>query len=129
MGTLRALADTSIFIGVEQARLDPDEMPDYGAVSLITVGELKMGLLAATDPTTRALRLRTLQNALALQPLPIDDRVADAWAEMRVALRAKGQRLDANDSWIAATAIAHGLPLATQDRDYDGVPGLDVVRL
>jgi len=34
-----------------------------------------------------------------------------------------------NDSWIAATAIAHRLPLVTQDRDYAGVPGLDVVTL
>jgi hypothetical protein len=37
--------------------------------------------------------------------------------------------LATNDGWIAATAIAHGLPLVTQDRDYDGVPGLDVVTL
>jgi predicted nucleic acid-binding protein len=34
-----------------------------------------------------------------------------------------------NDSWIAATAIAHGLPVATQDDDYDEVPGLEVVKL
>lgn len=34
-----------------------------------------------------------------------------------------------NDSWIAATAIAHGIPVATQDDDYDDVPGLDVVKL
>ena len=34
-----------------------------------------------------------------------------------------------NDSWIAATALAHGLPVATQDDDYDQVPGLQVVKL
>ena len=34
-----------------------------------------------------------------------------------------------NDSWIVATAIAHGLPLVTQDRDYTTVPGLTVVTL
>jgi hypothetical protein len=34
-----------------------------------------------------------------------------------------------NDSWIAATAIAHGMPVVTQDDDYAGVPGLEVIRL
>jgi predicted nucleic acid-binding protein len=34
-----------------------------------------------------------------------------------------------NDSWIAATAIAHRMPVVTQDGDYAGIPGLDVIRL
>lgn len=39
------------------------------------------------------------------------------------------RRIPLNDSWIAATAIAHRLPVATQDDDYDDVPGLEVVKL
>lgn len=34
-----------------------------------------------------------------------------------------------NDSWIAATANAHRIPVVTQDGDYDGVPGLHVIRV
>ncbi len=34
-----------------------------------------------------------------------------------------------NDSWIAATALANGLPVASQDSDYDDVPGLRVLKL
>jgi len=34
-----------------------------------------------------------------------------------------------NDSWIAATAIAHKLPVVAQDADYDRVPGLKVIRV
>lgn len=34
-----------------------------------------------------------------------------------------------NDSWIAATAIAHDLALVTQDDDYDDLPGLMVIRV
>jgi hypothetical protein len=96
---------------------------------MVTIGELRLGVLNATEASIRAARLRTLQRALSAEPLVIDDQVADAWAEMKVQLRAIGRRLTTNDSWIAATAIAHGLPLVTQDRDYDGVPGLDVVAL
>jgi len=34
-----------------------------------------------------------------------------------------------NDSWIAATALAHDLTVTTQDDDYDDVPGLQVVKV
>jgi predicted nucleic acid-binding protein len=44
-------------------------------------------------------------------------------------LRASGRRARVNDSWIAATAIAHSMPLATQNDDYEGTPGLNVIRL
>lgn len=128
MGTLRALADTSLLVGMEQGRVIPRDLPAL-TVSTVTIGELKLGLLAAEKSSIRALRLRTLQSALGLDPLPVDEQVADAWAEMRLALRDAGRRLTTNDSWIAATAIAHKLPLVTQDRDYDGVPGLDVIAL
>jgi predicted nucleic acid-binding protein len=33
-----------------------------------------------------------------------------------------------NDSWIAATAMAHGVPVVTQDDGFPDVEGLDVVR-
>jgi predicted nucleic acid-binding protein len=39
------------------------------------------------------------------------------------------RRMPANDSWIAATALLHGLPVITQDDDYVGVPGLEVIRV
>lgn len=129
MVSRRALADTSLFIGLEQHRLAPAMVPTEIGVSVVTVGELKLGVLAATSTDVRVRRLRTLSDALALAPLPIDDEVADSWAALRVELRTRGRRMPINDSWIAATAIAHGLPVATQDDDYDDVPGLVVVRL
>lgn len=40
------------------------------------------------------------------------------------ALRDAGRRMPLNDSWIAATALAHAIPVVSQDEDYDDVPGL-----
>jgi predicted nucleic acid-binding protein len=54
--------------------------------------------------------------------------VALAWASLRRALRDRKRKMPANDSWIAATAIAHRLPVVTQD-DYVDVPGLEVIRV
>jgi predicted nucleic acid-binding protein len=123
------LADTSVFIALEQARPLAAVPPARVAVSVITVGELRLGVLAAADGATRARRLTTLLRAEALDPLPVDAQVAQAWASLRLALRDSGQRMPLNDSWIAATAIAHRIPVVSQDDDYIGVPGLSVIRI
>jgi predicted nucleic acid-binding protein len=124
-----ALADTSVFIAAEQDRPVSGPPPEQVAVSVITVGELRLGVLAAAEGQTRARRLETLTRAEALDPIPIDARVAHAWATLRLALRDTGMRMPLNDSWIAATAIAHRIPVVSQDADYDGVPGLEVIRI
>ena len=123
------LADTSVFIALEQRRDLAGVPPDRIAVSVVTVGELRLGVLAATDGPTRARRLETLIRAEELDPLPVDSQVARAWAALRVALRDQGKRMPLNDSWIAATAIANHLPIVARDADYDGMPGLQVIRV
>jgi predicted nucleic acid-binding protein len=124
-----ALADTSLFIAVERDRPLAGPPPERVAVSVITVGELRLGVLAAADGPTRARRLETLSRVEALDPLPIDAPVAHAWATLRLALRDQGKRMPLNDSWIAATAIANHIPVVSQDDDYDDVPGLRVIRV
>ena len=103
--------------------------PDELAVSIITIAELRAGVLAAQDVGVRARRLATLTAAQRLDPFPVDDAVADAWARLRVTLRDLGLRMPVNDSWIAATAIALGIPLVTQDADYLHAPGLEVIHV
>jgi hypothetical protein len=61
--------------------------------------------------------------------MPVDEEVAHAWATLRLALRDEGKRMPVNDSWIAATAIANDLAVASQDGDYDDIPGLRVTRV
>ena len=126
----RGLADTSVFIAREAARpLMMDSLPDELGVSVITIGELRAGVLAASDVETRDVRLATLTAALALDPIPIDEAVADSWARLRIVLRDGSFRMPVNDSWIAATAMALEVPLVTQDEDYVDVPGLDVIHV
>ena len=126
----RGIADTSVFIARESGRpLEEASLPDELAISVITVGELRAGVLAAVDVETRDRRLATLSEALALDPLPVDQPVAEAWARLRVLLRDMQKRMPVNDSWIAATAISMGVPVVTQDEDYAEVPGLEIIRV
>ncbi|MGH9045328.1 MAG: hypothetical protein ACRDVP_10950, partial [Acidimicrobiales bacterium] len=78
-----ALADTSLFIAVEQDRPLSAHLPQRLSVSVVTVGELRLGVLAAQDGPTRAQRLETLSAIAAVDPMPIDERVAHAWATLR----------------------------------------------
>ncbi len=124
------LADTTVFIARETGRpLRVDELPDLLAVSVITIGELRAGVLAAADVTVRDRRLVTLTQALALDPVPVDEAVAEAWARLRLLLRDHGHRMAVNDSWIAATALALQVPVVTQDDAYVELPGLDVIHV
>lgn len=114
-----AVVDTSVFVARESGRaLTAVDLPPQLAVSAITIGELRAGVLVASDGATRDRRLATLLSALELEPIAVDRAVADAWARLRVALRQAGRRMPVNDSWIAATALARGAAVVTQDADY-----------
>lgn len=126
---MTALGDTSVFIAREQGRALNAPPPDDIAVSVVTVAELHLGVLLAGDIDRRALRLATLRLAEQLEPIPVDETVAQAWAALVARLRASGRRMPVNDSWIAATALARDMPVVTQDADYDDVPGLRVVKV
>lgn len=126
----RALADTSVFIGFEGARFDPNRFAEFDwGVSVVTLGELRLGVLQSRDPEASARRLSTYQLAQQFEPLPLDESVAETWALLISRLRAAGRKAPINDTWIAATAITHNVPVITQDADYDVMPQLEVIRI
>lgn len=89
----------------------------------MTIGELELGVLAADDDAVRARRADTLALARESDPIPITEPVMSAWARLVVDCRRAGvhRTVRLTDALIAATAIAHGLPVVTQDDDFDRV--------
>ncbi len=128
-----AVFDTSIFVGQESRGLlvTSDWVP---IVAFPTIAELQLGVMLAEargDDTTRVMRQITLDSARKARLVGVttapDDLITVAWCTLRVALK---RAIPANDSWIAATALALGLPVLTQDDDYDAASDLiEVVRL
>jgi predicted nucleic acid-binding protein len=116
------LVDTSVFIARESNRR-VGELPARVAVSVVTIGELQLGVLAATNAERRSRRADTLALARAADPLPISEAVMVSWAHLVADCRAAGVRraVKLTDSLIAATAIEHGLPVVTQDDDFDAI--------
>jgi predicted nucleic acid-binding protein len=128
------LLDTSVFVAREDGR-PLGELPDHVAVSVVTIGELQLGVLHAGDAATRARRGETLAQARAADPIPISEAVMVTWARLVADCRGAGLRrtVKLTDSLIAATAIEHGLAVVTQDDDYDQMaqahPRLSVLRV
>lgn len=115
---------------MEARHLDDQRLAELDlGVSVVTLGELRLGVVSASrNPDAAARRLATYELARQFEPLPIDERVSEAWALLVAKLRAEGRKAPINDTWIAATALAHDLPVATQDSDYDTMPGLTVIK-
>jgi len=125
----RGLLDTSVLIAQETGRRLGD-LPATGSVSVVTVAELHLGVLMADDPVIRAQRLRTLARVEALfEPLPVDANVARSFAALVAAARREGRRPKIQDTWIAATAVTHNLPLYSQDDDFTDMPHVRIVRV
>ncbi|HUZ55247.1 MAG TPA: hypothetical protein VMU94_22310 [Streptosporangiaceae bacterium] len=75
----RAIADTSVFVGLEAERFDVSRFSGFEwGISAITLGELRLGVPQAK---------------------------------------------------IAATAIAHGIPIVTQDAVHDAMPDVQVIKI
>lgn len=124
--TTYGLLDTSVLIAREQARpLIVSNLPDVLGLSVVTIAELHVGVHAARDPETRQRRLTTLDRAGEFQVYPIDTDAAVEWARLRYRLGQVGRRIHINDLWIAAVALSQGMPVVTQDDDFDVLADLN----
>lgn len=118
-----------MFIAQETGR-ELGDLPEQIAVSVITAAELELGVLRATDPEARAIRLSTLSRVQATYPLlPVDPEVASCFARIASSELSRGRRLRRHDTWIAATAMRHGTVVLTQDVDFSSFDEVDVVRV
>lgn len=128
------LLDTSVLIAREDGR-PVGELPERVAISVVTIGELRLGVLSAADDLTRARRADTLALARAADPIPISEAVMETWARLVADCRAAGihRTIKIADALIAATAIERGLPVITRDGDFSRIAEahtpLEVVRV
>jgi tRNA(fMet)-specific endonuclease VapC len=127
------LIDTSVLVDAERGgralgRVPPEE---EHAISFITVSDLLHGVHRAADGARRTQRRAFVERVLGeLEALPATVEVARVHAEIWAQLEAAGEVIGAHDLWIAATALAHGLRIATTNaREFTQVPGLEVLSL
>ena len=109
----------------ELGRIAPDES---SGISAVTLSELLVGAYRANTPDRRVRRDAFITSVLAAFPvLPFDATVAQAHAALWAELAERGALIGAHDMLIAATALAHGYAVLTDNlREFSRVPGLEV---
>lgn len=126
----RGILDTSTVILLSRLD-DPAVLPDEPLITAITLAELTVGPLVATSDHERAARQAHLQQAESdFDALPFDASAARAFGRVAASLRQSGRKpaTRSYDAMIAATALAHALPVYTcNPDDFSGIDGLEVV--
>lgn len=126
----RGVLDTSTLILLPLIH-DPESLPVEPLITAITLAERSVAPLVASNDEERVARQAHLQQAEAdFDPLPFDASAARAFGRVAASLRRGGRNstVRAYDALIAATALAHGLPVYTcNPGDFTGIEGLEVV--
>jgi predicted nucleic acid-binding protein len=102
--------------------LDPN---DEVVICSVVRGEILYGLERLPQGRRRTgltKQAAPLFASIVCEPVP--EAAADAYANIKHARERHGLRLDENDLWIAATALAFGATLVTRDSDFRSVEGL-----
>jgi tRNA(fMet)-specific endonuclease VapC len=125
------LIDTSVLVDSERGGGALGRVPEHDehSISIITVSELLHGVHRAVDGARRTRRRAFVEHVLAeLEVLPATVEIARIHAEIWAQLEVSGAAISVHDLWIAATALAHGMGVATNNaRELERVPGLSVL--
>ncbi len=124
------ILDTNTVILLPQLS-DPGALPAEPKITAVTLAELSVGPLVASNDSERAHRQAHLQQAESdFDVLPFDQAAARAFGRVASDLRKAGRKPSARayDALIAAIAIANGLPLYTiNPDDFIGISELDLI--
>jgi len=126
----RLLFDTTILIDAERSGDDLDAVLDDAddvAIAAVTIAELRVGALLA-NRARKAARTAYVDDIVATVPiLGYGLEVAEAHAELLVAVRSQGKPRGAHDLMIAATAKAFDRTVVTaDDTAFRDLPGVEV---
>jgi tRNA(fMet)-specific endonuclease VapC len=126
----QGVLDTSTVVLLSRLT-DAADLPAEPLITAVTLAELAVGPMVASDEGERARRQAHLQQAEAdFVPLPFDASAARAFGLVAASLRRAGRKATARayDAMIAATALANGLPVYTcNPGDFVGIEGLEVI--
>lgn len=96
-------------------------------VPVTVLGELFFGIFDGAKSTENSARLRKFLGGNRVQILQINEDTARNFGEIAAELKALGKPIQQNDIWIAALCKQHGFALATSDKGFDFIKGLEVI--
>ncbi len=96
--------------------------PHLLILPVIAIGEYRYGAARSSQRAMAEAWLGDVVRRIRVAPITVD--TAMSYALVRLLLRRKGTPIPANDAWIAALALQHGVPVVSRDTHFDVVDGL-----
>lgn len=131
---MNCLVDANVLS--EATRPDPDPRVVHWlrenerglVVNPIVLGEIRFGILLLRRSRRRRELERWFEEGVRLlQCIDWDAETALHWSDLLARLRRRGKAMPVKDSLIAASALRHGLPIATLDRGDFGEANIALI--
>lgn len=94
--------------------------------SVVALGELLYGVRHSTNPVQNRERVDAFTASIEI--LPCNRLTAEVYSRLKHGLRTRGRPIPDNDLWVAATAVQHGLVLASRDEHFGEIEELQQER-
>jgi len=119
-------AYTALHLG-DQVLAEHVRHADRIGLPIIVVGELHLGSLNGSRLAENEAILEEFCATPRVDVLNLTDSTARLFGEIATLLRRNGTPIQQDDIWIAALAKEHGYALATRDKGFEHVLGLNVI--
>jgi predicted nucleic acid-binding protein len=123
----RIIIDTNFYVAfkkLDDAAVVTLKKADYIAVNTVILGELLAGFRCGTREEQNREELDLFFDSPRVDLLSVDEGTAEFYAQVFAGLKQKGRPIPTNDLWLAASAMQHGLALATYDDHFNSISGL-----
>lgn len=121
------LIDTSFYIDIlsgEKYAVNILQQTQRLLVCPIVIGEVLYGLKTSSKEKDRVAQFEKFLQSSCVDVVPIGMKTAQYFAAVHYELKKIGQPIPVNDIWIAACAMEHAVPLATNDKHFNKIPNL-----
>lgn len=93
-------------------------------INTVILGELLAGFRCGSRESQNRRELDQFLDSPRVEVIGIDDETPEFYAQVFYELKQKGRPIPSNDLWLAASALQHGLALATYDDHFRSISGL-----
>jgi predicted nucleic acid-binding protein len=129
MGTnmKRIIIDTNFYVAFKRNDAEAVNLlqrADYIGVNTVILGELLAGFRCGNKERDNRAELDRFLDSARVNLLVVDDETSEFYAQVFSELRQKGRPVPSNDLWLAASALQHGLALATFDDHFTHISSI-----
>lgn len=123
----RIIIDTNFYTAFKKS--EPDAVNilrkvEYIGINTVILGELLAGFRCGSRERQNRAELDQFIDSARVELISLDEETSEFYAQIFSELRKKGRPIPSNDIWLAASALQHGLALATYDDHFKEITGL-----